>query len=132
MNCIRDVCERQKRERSYVLRVSRKTVDALAQAVVQIDVGNMFFLTVKRAVVPDASKNNKAILLRTRPSATNVGALIIIATVGDAEIPLQGTHGIATSANPRFDRGVAVVDVTTVDHKHVVDTLTAVVIAFAV
>ena len=132
MTCIRDVCERQVRERSFVLRVSRKTVVAPAQAVAQIDVESMFFLKIKHAVVPDVLKNNKAILLRTRPSATNVGALIIIATVGDAETLLQGTHGIATSANPRFDRGVAVVDVTTVDHKHVVDTLTAVVIAFAV
>ena len=109
-----------------------RPVVAPAQAVAQIDVESMFFLKDKSAAVPDALKNNKAILLRTQPSATNVGALIIIATVGDAETLLQGTHGIATSANPRFDRGVAVVDVTTVDHKHVVDTLTAVVIAFAV
>ena len=132
MNCIRDVCERQVRERSFVLRVSRKTVVAPAQAVAQIDVGNMFFLKDKSAVVPRALANNKAILRRTRPLATNVGALIIIATVDDAETLLQGTHGIATSANPRFDRGVAVVDVTIVDHQFVVDTLTAVVIAFAV
>ena len=107
-------------------------VDALAQAVVQIDVGNMFFLTVKHAVVPDASKNNKAIPLRIQPSATNVGALIIIATVGDAETLLQGTLGIVANANPRSDHGDAVVDVTIVAHKRVVDILTAVVIAFAV
>ena len=132
MNCIRDVCERQVRERSSVLRVSRKTVVVPAPAVAQIDVESMFFLKVKHAVAPDASKNNKAILPRIQPSTTNVGALIIIATVGDAETLLQGTHGIATSANPRFDRGVAVVDVTTVDHQFVVDTLTTVVIAFAV
>ena len=132
MNCIRDVCERQVRERSFVLRVSRKTVVALAQAVAQIDVGNMFFLKDKHAVVPDASKNNKAILRRTRPLATNVGALIIIATVDDAEILLQGTPGIAASANPHFDHGVAVVVVTTVDHKLVADTLIAVAIAYVV
>ena len=92
----------------------------------------MFFFKDKPAVVPHALKNNKAILRRTRPSATNVGALIIIATVDDAETLLQGTHGIAANANPHFDHGVAVVVVTTVGHKHVADTLIAVAIAYAV
>ena len=132
MNCIRDVCERQVRERSSVLRVSRKTVVVPAPAVAQIDVESMFFLKGKHAVAPDALRNNKAILPKIQPSATNVGALIIIATVGDAETLLQGIHGIATNANKRFDHGDAVVDVTIVGHKHAVDILTAVVIAFAV
>jgi hypothetical protein len=84
MDYVLGVCEQLSKIRSFALHVIRMIATVLVLAVAQIDVGSIIFPKDKRVGVPLVSLSKKVILQKTLLLPTNVGALIITVTVGDA------------------------------------------------